>query len=213
LIIGGSRGLGELTAKILASGGGDTIITYAQGRGDAEAVCTAINAGSTTRCSVRKFDLLTDSIESLGIDLNQLDGIYFFATPRIFRKKRAFFDQQLLDEFLESYVYRFYDLCLFLESRLKRKVRIYFPSSVFVESRPRDFTEYAMAKAAAEVLISDINRTFKNVTVLTGRLPRLNTDQTTSVLKVETESNIGAMLPVVRSMLDTGATIEGRLPD
>ena len=36
LIVGGSRGLGALTAKILAAGGGKVIITYATGRADAE---------------------------------------------------------------------------------------------------------------------------------------------------------------------------------
>ncbi len=35
LVVGGSRGLGELTAKLLAAGGGRVTITYAYGEGDA----------------------------------------------------------------------------------------------------------------------------------------------------------------------------------
>ena len=35
LVIGGSRGLGEITAKIIAAGGGDVWITYRRGKEDA----------------------------------------------------------------------------------------------------------------------------------------------------------------------------------
>jgi hypothetical protein len=48
LVIGGSRGLGELTAKILMVGGADVTITYALG-GDVERV--ADEARSGRRCS------------------------------------------------------------------------------------------------------------------------------------------------------------------
>lgn len=202
LIIGGSRGLGELTAKILASGGGNTIITYAQGLSDARIVSDDINADGSSNCEILKFDLLQDSIESLGLNIARLQAVYFFATPRIFRKKSVLFDPHLFDEFFESYVKKFHSMCLYLESNLNGKIKIFFPSTIFVESRPREFTEYAMAKAAAEVLISDANRSFKKVFILTSRLPRLNTDQTSSILKLETESNVSVMLPIVRSMLE-----------
>ena len=57
-----------------------------------------------------------------------------------------------------------------------------------------------MAKSAAEVLIEDMNRVFKKVSVLSSRLPRLSTDQTTALLSVATESNIDAIVPIVRRM-------------
>ncbi len=43
LIVGGSRGLGELTAKLIAAGGGKVIITFAIGKVDAEKVAAEIN--------------------------------------------------------------------------------------------------------------------------------------------------------------------------
>jgi hypothetical protein len=64
-------------------------------------------------------------------------------------------------------------------------------------------TEYAMAKAAAEILVEDINRAFRKVTVVSVRLPRLRTDQTASILTLSTESNLQALLPVVRSVSGT----------
>ena len=44
LIIGGSRGIGEVTAKILAAGGANVLITYNKGKNDAEKVVSDINS-------------------------------------------------------------------------------------------------------------------------------------------------------------------------
>ena len=200
LVIGGSRGLGELTAKILASGGGRTIITYANGAGDAQAVSDEINASGLASCEAVAFDVLTDTIGSFPVDLDRVQMIYFFATPRIYRKKSSVFDRALFEEFFRFYVTQFYEMCVYLESVLAKPVRIYFPSSVYVESRPRDFAEYAMAKSAAEVLIADMNRVFKKVSIVSSRLPRLSTDQTSTVLTVAAESNIDVIAPIVRLM-------------
>jgi len=98
------------------------------------------------------------------------------------------------------YVGKFYDLCAHLEARLARPIKVFFPSSVFVSERPKGLAEYAMAKAAAEVLIEEINRSFKKVFVLSKRLPRLTTDQTATVLKTPKEPNLETLLPIIRSM-------------
>jgi len=202
LVIGGSRGLGEVTAKILAAGGGNVTITYAAGLEDAKAIAADINASSPESCQILQMDLSAGAFESAGVDWNALDAIYFFATPRIFRKKLGMFDARLFQEFCDFYITRFHDLCVFLETTLVgKKIRVYFPSTVFVEERPKGMTEYAMAKSAAEVLIQDINRTFKKVTVVSTRLPRLSTDQTTSIVKVSTGSNVESLLPVIRAVL------------
>jgi hypothetical protein len=84
---------------------------------------------------------------------------------------------------------------------LTRKIGIFVPSSVFISERPEGLAEYAMAKSAAEVMIEDVNRSFGKVSILATRLPRLSTDQTTSVLKVSTGDNLSALIPVVRAMV------------
>lgn len=201
LVIGGSRGLGEVTAKLLAAGGGDTVITYATGAADAEAVEKEINAGTRAQCRVLHLDLSSQRFDPAAIDWNALDGIYYFATPRIFRKKGGIFDARLFREFCDFYVSSFHELCVFLESTLiAGKVKVYFPSTVFIEERPKGMAEYAMAKAAAEVLVQEINRSFGKLTVLCTRLPRLSTDQTASIVKIKTGSNAQALVPVIRSM-------------
>ena len=204
LVMGGSRGLGEVTAKILAAGGGDVVITYATGREDAERIRDEINANRSSACELRRIDLAHDSVDILAGDFEVLTAVYFFATPRIYRKKAGTFDPQLFAEFHRMYVEKFYALCAALEDRTGRPVRVFFPSSVFVSERPKGLVEYAMAKAAAEVLIQEINRSFRNVRVLSARLPRLTTDQTATVLKIPKESNVATLLPIVRSMNGTG---------
>ena len=208
LVIGGSRGLGETVAKILAAGSGDVTISWASGAKDAQRVADEINAHAAGRCKVLKFDLTTDAFDSLGVDARLLDSVYFFATPRIFRKKEAVFDRLQFEEFLSFYVDRFKDLCMWLENGERQgKVKVYFPSTVFVSDRTKGLTEYAMAKSAAEVFAEDLNRSLDNVRIVSSRLPRLATDQTSSILHLGSDSTLDALLPVVRRLDGQGSEV------
>lgn len=201
LVIGGSRGLGETTAKLIAAGGGDVVITFAVGRSDAEAVAADINASGRGRCEVAQLDMSAEFQGLPGIDAAGLDAVYFFSTPRIYAKRNELFDRAAFDGFVGFYLQRFYELCRWLErSERDTPLKVYLPSTVFIADRPKGMTEYAMAKAAAEVLADDLNRSLRNVTVVHTRLPRLATDQTASILKVSVASNLDAMLEVVRLM-------------
>jgi MaoC like domain len=92
LIVGGSRGLGASTAKIIAAGGGRVIITYAKGRLDAERIAQEINSsGTDDRCEVLHLDVC----DSAQLDLSRLRGkvteLYYFATPQIFHQQTETF--------------------------------------------------------------------------------------------------------------------------
>jgi NAD(P)-dependent dehydrogenase (short-subunit alcohol dehydrogenase family) len=201
LVIGGSRGLGETTAKIIAAGGGDVIVSYALGREDAEAVAADINLNGRGQCDIALLDLHSTFRGAPGVDPANLDTVYYFATPRIYAKRAELFDRSIFDEFVGFYLQRFYELCRWLDSVDRAKpMKVYLPSTVFITDRPKGMTEYAMAKAAAEVLADDLNRSLRNVTVVHSRLPRLATDQTASILKAPMASNLDAMLAVVRQM-------------
>ena len=201
LVLGGSRGLGETVAKILAAGHGDVIVTHAFGADDARRVASEINVLRPGHCTALKLDLNTDAFDGLGIDAGSLDAVYFFATPRIFRKKTGLFDRRLFDEFIAFYVDRFAELCKWLEDGAAgRRITVYLPSTVFIADRPKGMTEYAMAKAAAELLAEDLNRSLTNVSVVCSRLPRLATDQTASVTAPATEPNLDVLMKVVRDV-------------
>ncbi len=206
LVIGGSRGLGEITAKLLAAGGASVCISYAAGQHDAHAVAADIQAQQRGACRVLPLDLRTASFDTLSISPQELDEVYYFATPRIYAKRSALFDRAIFDEFVDFYLQRFYQLCQWLDGAPRSsRLKVYLPSTVFITDRPRGMTEYAMAKAAAEVLADDLNRSLKNVEVLHSRLPRLATDQTAGILALSAQSNLDTLLPIIRAMGSTSA--------
>lgn len=201
-VIGGSRGLGELLAKLAAAGGADVTLSHAAGAADAERVVQDIRAAGCGSAEARPLDLRhDDALDAWLRDAPWPDTVWYFATPRIFRKKAAFFDAATFDEFVLFYVRRFEQLCQALEQvAAGRGVTVFYPSTAFVEDRPRGMTEYAMAKAAAEVLIADLARRLRHVRPVARRLPRLATDQTAGLFAAGGEGNVQALLPLLREL-------------
>ena len=197
LVVGGSRGLGELTAKILAAGDAEVTITYAAGARDAAAIAVELTAAGK-RCNVVRYDVREPAAPQLGaIDPTH---VYYFPTPAIFRRKAGFLDPLRRAEFEDFYVQGFANLieaCPHPET-----LRVFYPSSVAVafDQRPAEMLEYAMAKAAGEILCEELARRYEGMRVVTTRLPRLPTDQTASVMQVETADPLEVLLPVVREM-------------
>jgi len=201
-VIGGSRGLGELVAKLAAAGGAEVTLSHASGAADAERVVQDIRASGTGTAQTRHFDLLQDTaLETWLRDAPWPDCVWYFATPRIFRKKAAFFDAATFDEFLVFYVRRFEALCQTLEAAGQgRSVTVFYPSTAFVDERPKGMTEYAMAKAAAEVLIADLAKRLRHVKPVARRLPRLATDQTAGLFAAGGDANVQVLLPLLREL-------------
>jgi MaoC like domain len=202
LIVGGSRGLGEVTGKIVALGGGDTLITYASGFTDALRVKEQIDSvDQKTDCSLLKFDVEGMTFDSLDLNWNEIDITYFFATPRIFRKKGDLYHRGVMADFLTFYVDQFYALCCDIESKRKTgKVVVFYPSTVSIDARPKGVTEYSAAKAAAEIVVQDVNRWFRRVHIVVERLPRIGTDQTSTVLPIESLPPAQVMIPIIRGL-------------
>lgn len=203
LVVGGSRGLGELTAKVLAAGGGQPVITYAVGREDAERVAAEITQHGGY-CSLLRYDVQSPPSQQLASLTDPISSLYYYATCQIFRRSTKRFDSDALEEFLNFYVRGFYDLCCFLKASPDRRIAAFYPSSVAVVERPRDMTEYSMAKAAAEILCSDLNRSWPGLHVTTVRLPRLLTDQTTTVVPARSENALEVVLPIIRGVQNFG---------
>jgi len=168
LVTGGSRGLGALTAKILAAGGARVIATYAMGRDDADAVAAEINGFlGREACTTLRYDMTADAA--------------------------------VFGEFTRAYLGSFYELCVALRPEVA-----FYPSSVFVEpGRPRDMTEYAMIKAAGEILCEEMSQTEGFPRVVARRLPRMLTDQTATLARVATDDALATMLPVVKDVQAT----------
>jgi acyl dehydratase/NAD(P)-dependent dehydrogenase (short-subunit alcohol dehydrogenase family) len=198
LIVGGSRGLGELTAKLLAAGGAHVQITWQRGREDAERVAQDIRTAGGT-CETLSYDAHMPVGEQLSALTAKPTHAYYFATPQIFRAQPEIYAAARLQEFLAIYVEGFWQLVQSLRV-IRPELSILYPSSVFVSERPEGMTEYAMAKAAGEVLCADMNRSLAPMHVTAVRLPRLPTDQTASVQAIDTASPVEIMLPILREV-------------
>jgi len=198
LIVGGSRGLGELTAKLIAAGGGDVLITWQSGKEDAEKVAREIRSFGG-RCDVFPYDSRNPAAAQIATLPDAPTHAYYFATPSIFRPQSDAFSSARLNEFMTIYVEGFWRLARSLHAR-QRDISLYYPSSVAVTQRPVGMTEYAMAKAAGEVLCADMNVSLSPMKVLVSRLPRLLTDQTATVTPVETADPLETMLSIVREV-------------
>jgi acyl dehydratase len=198
LIIGGSRGLGAATAKLLAAGGGDVCITYASGASDAEAVAEEIRDGGG-RCQVLAYDAahpVEPQLEALAMRPSQL---YHFATPRIFRQKRAPFEPSCFEDMMRVYNYAFYDLSLFCLER-RDGLAAFYPSTTAIDEAPRDTLEYVMAKTSGEVLAATMAKTIPNLRTVIERLPRVKTDQTATIFPVPAAPPGALMLPIIRRL-------------
>ena len=89
LIIGGSRGIGEVAAKLLAAGGAEVQLTYRQGKQEAEAIVGDIVAGGGIAAAFA-YDVL-DPQDTFARQLGENwrpTHLYFFATPFIFVPSR-----------------------------------------------------------------------------------------------------------------------------
>ena len=205
LVLGGSRGLGEVTAKLLAAGGAHVIITYATGLADAEAIIREIREWGG-RCDMIPYDIRGESAAQLAALPAQPTHFYHFATPPIFRRKARIFVADRFEQFLLFYVTAFNDIFNVLYAAGGNKLVAFYPSTIFVQERPADMTEYAMAKAAGEVLCADLAEHLANAHVVVNRLPRLATDQTASLIQIDSEDPINILLPLILEVQGLSAT-------
>jgi hypothetical protein len=205
LAVGGSRGLGELAAKLLAAGGAEVLVTYAVGRTDAEAVCAEIVAWGGLARAI-PLDVTGDVAAQLATSIEGVTTCCYFATPRIFGPSADIFQDDKFRRFYDFYVVAFDAVCAALLRGTDRPIGVYYPSTVAIDERLAGLAEYAMAKAAGEILCDEYNARQTRLRIVRSRLPRLPTDQTATVSSVSTDDPIQTILPVLRAM--TGARSE-----
>jgi NAD(P)-dependent dehydrogenase (short-subunit alcohol dehydrogenase family) len=204
-VLGGSRGLGELTAKLIAAGGGTVTLTYATGRDDAQRVADEINAAGRGQAQVAQYEAGRTAASACCAQWPRPAAVFFFATPRIGRKRSAAFDARLLAEFMRCYAEEPAALALALEEWLQAEpaapvVQLFHPSSVFVDELPLGMVEYAMAKAAGEVMARDLNKRLRRVQLHSPRLPRMLTDQTAGLLPSQAANAVDILQPLLAGL-------------
>jgi hypothetical protein len=204
LVVGGSRGLGELTAKLVAAGGGRVVVTYARGKADAEAVATQIESWGGS-CEIAPYDVtLPEAASQLAAVKSSPTQVYYFATPPLPRRSDKSCDPRRFAQLSGFYVQGFQELIDACREKRPEGLSVFYPSSVYVDERPAGFTEYAMSKAAGEILCADLQRYHPRLRIVTRRLPRLPTDQTLSLIPESMADSIAVLLPIVREVHRNG---------
>ncbi|UTW55882.1 MaoC/PaaZ C-terminal domain-containing protein [Kordiimonas sp. SCSIO 12610] len=195
LIIGGSKGLGATTAKIIAAGGGTPTITYASSKKSAHAVMNDI-IENTGNCDMLPLNVLNqDDVNS--IDVSQYNVVYFFATPQIFTRKTKIFDPKLYQNFASHYCDGLLKVIeRFIEAR--KKVIIFNPSTTDIEEKTPGIEEYYLAKQLGEEMLALIaSHHTDNVKIISKRLPKVKTNQTTSILSTATTTTEAVIQPYI----------------
>jgi acyl dehydratase len=210
LVIGGSRGLGEVTAKLLAAGAAEVTLTYHQGEDEAHRIVEEIVAnGGTASCF--RFNALVPQKNTLQKSLRNRapTHLYYFATPFIFSGIRGIFSADIFKGFCGYYVTGFINTINALKgAELKN---FFYPSSVAVDDLPPDMGEYSAAKIAGEMLCTFLEKNKKDLTIYRPRLPRMGTDQTVSLLPTDNQDPVPVMLQHLRSFRDIAISHGNRI--
>jgi hypothetical protein len=199
LVVGGSRGLGELTAKILAAGGADVTLTYSRGAAEAAHIVAEITSGGGVARAV-PFDVERDEVAALHAD--HPTSLYYFATPFVFSGTRHEFSDDLLARFRRHYVTAFERSVEQLATRGVR--RVFYPSTVAIDEAPPDMREYVCAKTEGERLCAALEARCPGLVIARPRLPRLATDQTATQMPVRQLPALPVMLEAIRALHTTG---------
>lgn len=205
LIVGGSRGLGRIAAIMLAAAGAEVAVTYRSGREEAEGVGADI-AGLGAKAHVVSLDVAApdEVIAALATDGFVPDELYYFATPHIFVRKKALFEEDLFASFADSYVSGMMRIVQSIRAHSDGPLRIFLPSSEALDTPLVELFEYTVAKAAAESLATLLPLFDKKISVVVRRLPRLPTDQTRTLMEMTSADPIATLKEVCAAMAPAG---------
>ena len=201
LIIGGSRGLGEVTAKLLAAGGADIIITYFRGANDARKIVDEI-VSHGARATGHPLDVRVEShnLSDMVSNSEKPVYLYYFASPPIFDTAKGGFSSRRLATFLDYYVSGFLRIAENLSGSSAGLQKIFYPSTAAIGELPPDMAEYATAKAVGEILCEFLQKINTGLIIHKPRLPRTATDQTVSLLPADNQDPVQVLLPHLRKL-------------
>lgn len=199
LIVGGSRGLGEVTAKLLAAGGAQVQVTYRVGKNDAQKVVDQIIGGGG-QASLCELDVLQPQND--WASFMTPTHLYYFASPFISGSGKTDFSSAHFHKFCNYYVAGF---AVLVEALQKLGLRnVFYPSTVFIDEMPANFLEYAMAKNTGEMLCQAFGKKYPKIYFHYPRLHKMATDQTVSFHPVQNSDPAPIILAILKKFRDSG---------
>jgi NAD(P)-dependent dehydrogenase (short-subunit alcohol dehydrogenase family) len=203
LVVGGSRGLGEVAAKLVAAGGGEVRLTYQVGAVEAARVVEEIRAAGG---QARAFacDVLDRRAEPRLLDGWAPNLLLYFPTPFISLNESTAFSVELFRLYCRHYVEGFAWIVEAVAAMTSGPLAVLYPSSSVLDEVLPKAAEYAAAKAAGEAACSHLSRLHAGMRCHAPRLPRVLTDRTASILAAETADAGPLLLRELRRMSAAG---------
>jgi len=203
LIVGGSRGLGELTAKIIAAGGGEVCFTYNMGKQDAQRV-----QGEIRKCNGKARSFSLDVTSPAAPDWPGLlqewrpTHMFYYATPHIGSSSSDEpFSRERYAEFCEYYVLGFCRIVESIAPLLPSGLKIFYPSTAYIDNPKSGQDEYVAAKSAGQWLCRYFTRRWPKLIFHIPRLPLLKTDQTAGIQPRRTAESLEVLLKEIRKLV------------
>jgi hypothetical protein len=184
LIVGGSRGIGEVFAKVLALGGAEVLVSYCQAEEKARRIIDDISSCSGNASMIR-YDVTSQADFDFAETIAQkkISHLYYMATPPIFNGNKKHFSYDLFGKFNSYYINGFLKTLKYVGWECIQEV--FYPSTQALNDLPSNLAEYASSKSAGEALCLFLTKKHPKVRFLYPRLPRMETDQTKSFLPVK----------------------------
>ncbi|MFP6728396.1 MAG: SDR family NAD(P)-dependent oxidoreductase [Alphaproteobacteria bacterium] len=203
LIIGGSRGLGEVTAKLLAVGGADVRLTYHVGQEDGERVKNEItDSGGRAKCFA--FDVLAplSHLTKLLENERKTTMLGYFATPHIGAGTNNSYSDDYFRRLMRTYVDGFRSTVKAISADSgNKKLKVLYPSSIYVVDASSNVKEYAAAKEAGERVCAELS-TEIGFKFVAPRFPRLATDQTVRLFSKQAPDASTILLDAIRQLME-----------
>jgi acyl dehydratase len=200
LVIGGSRGLGELAAKIIAAGGGAVRLTYHQGREDADRVVDELRSFGAEADAL---PLDIEHVEHFTVQRALPDfrpsDLYYFASPRLEPSQKGVpFSAELFERYRRFYESGLEHILGRVISAGSGPIRVFYPSTATLNAPDDRWREFAAAKADGERIARLYLENHGGGSLYAPRLPWLPTDQTVALRMTKMPNALDVLLPEIR---------------
>lgn len=197
LVIGGSRGLGFLTTRILLNSGFNVTSTYFLNKDE----LIKLKKIFPLTLKIKKINILEkkDKRRILNM-LHKYDYIFYFSSCKII-KTGQYFDKQYFNN-LKLFYLNFLQFIIFNKNRLKSNCKVFFPSTIFLDDKfkAKQFSEYTKAKKEVENVSEKFNKVHRKL-FYNYRLKAFDTDQNYSLYKKKIKNDVYSYVNILKDFI------------
>ncbi len=201
LVLGGSRGLGEITSKFLILQKCMTYVSYNVGIKDIEKIKKQIDQKYSPFLKFLKLDIFDKKIEKIIDKYKNIDYLFYFASPKILGTSNGKFSKSMFKEYIKFYLHSFKKICAILNKTSKKNIKVFYPSTIFISNKNQNFQEYVLAKRLAENELTKFQKKLKKIKIIIYRLPEMNTEQNSKIIGKNDINNFDILIPLIKKFI------------